>query len=332
MRVLPDPDALEFAATVRGLLADAAGSPALRAAWDGKDGRIPGLWQRLAEVGVVGLTVPEEYGGSGADLTSALPVLVETGRAAIPEPVVDTLVGAAALAAAGGELAAQWLPKVAAGAAVIATGLGPGGVVPAAGWADLLVLRDGAGLVAVPRAEVSLANSDSVDRGQRLADVTFAAGSGVRLEGADPEAIFDLGAVAVAAQLIGLADAMLDLAVGYANTREQFGSVIGGFQAIKHQLANVFVATAFAKPVVARAAWSVARNSPTRSRDASHAKYAAGRAARQAARTSLQVHAGIGYTFEHDLHMLMKRTWSLTSLWGSEAWHRERVAAAVLET
>jgi alkylation response protein AidB-like acyl-CoA dehydrogenase len=83
--------------------------------------------------------------------------------------------------------------------------------------------------------------------------------------------------------------------------------------------------------VVLRAAWSVAQDEPTRARDASHAKYAASRAAARAARTALQVHAGIGYTYEHDLHMWLKRTWTLTSLWGDTGWHRTRVADYVLE-
>jgi alkylation response protein AidB-like acyl-CoA dehydrogenase len=99
---------------------------------------------------------------------------------------------------------------------------------------------------------------------------------------------------------------------------------------VKHQLADVYVDNAFALPVVHRAAWSVAHHLPSRERDASHAKLAASRAARHAARTALQVHAGIGYTYEHDLHMWMKRTWSLTSLWGGDAFHRARVAAAVV--
>ena len=90
MRLVADPDAIEFAAAVRELLTDVADPAALRVAWDDADGRIPGVWKRLAETGVLGLTVPEEYGGAGADFTSLLPVLVETGRAALPEPVVET--------------------------------------------------------------------------------------------------------------------------------------------------------------------------------------------------------------------------------------------------
>ncbi|HEX3708100.1 MAG TPA: acyl-CoA dehydrogenase family protein [Mycobacteriales bacterium] len=332
MRLAPDADALEFAAGVRELLADVADPAALRVAWDDPDGRIPGVWKHLAETGVLGLTVPEEYGGAGADLTSLLPVLVETGRAALPEPVVETIVAATLLAQSGGELAEEWLPKIVAGDATVATGLGPGRVVSAAPWADLLIVPDHADLLcAVARADVDLVDEVSVDRGVRLASVSVSEGAGVALGGLDLEGGFDLGAVAVAAQLLGLAEAMLDMSVRYAGQREQFGVAIGSFQAIKHQLADVFVANSFAAPVVARAAWSVAQGAPTRTRDASHAKHAATLAARRAARTALQVHAGIGYTFEHDLHMWMKRTWTLSSLWGTAAWHRERVSQALLD-
>ena len=331
MRLVADPDAIEFAAAVRELLTDVADPAALRVAWDDADGRIPGVWKRLAETGVLGLTVPEEYGGAGADFTSLLPVLVETGRAALPEPVVETVVGAALLTQARGEVAEQWLPRIAAGDAVVAVRLGPGALVSAAPWADLLIVPDGAGvLCAVTPAEAGIVAEDSVDRGVRLATVTTQPGAGTVLGGVDIEAEFDLAAVAVAAQLVGAAEAMLDMSVRYAKTREQFGVPIGQFQAIKHQLADVFVANSFAAPVVARAAWSVAQSSPTRSRDASHAKYAASVAAQQAARTALQVHAGIGYTFEHDLHMWMKRTWTLSSLWGTAAWHKARVARETL--
>jgi alkylation response protein AidB-like acyl-CoA dehydrogenase len=99
---------------------------------------------------------------------------------------------------------------------------------------------------------------------------------------------------------------------------------------VKHQLADAYVATSFARPVVHRAAWSVAGNLSSRSRDASHAKHAASVAAGRVARTALQVHGGIGYTFEHDLHMWLKRTWTLSALWGHAAWHKDRVARSVL--
>jgi alkylation response protein AidB-like acyl-CoA dehydrogenase len=331
MRLAPDQDALDFAASVRELLADVADPAALRVAWDDADGRVPGVWKRLAEAGVLGLTVPEEYGGSGADLTTLLPVLVETGRAALPEPLVETVVGAGLLAQVGGLIAEDWLPRVVAGEVSIAVQLGPGELVSAAPWADLLLVPDHAGvLCAVPRDEATINVEASVDGGVRLATVDVPPGAGFALGGIDIEAAFDAAVVAVAAQQTGLGEAMLDMGVRYANQREQFGVVIGSFQAIKHQLADAYVANSFATPVVARAAWSVVQEAPTRSRDASHAKYAATVAAQRAARTALQVHAGIGYTFEHDLHMWMKRTWTLSSLWGTAAWHKARVAKDVL--
>lgn len=332
MRLRPDPDAVAFAASVRELLERSADAEALRAAWDSADGRVPGLWKRLAEMGVTGLTIGEGFGGSGMGLTSALPVLVESGRAALPEPLVETLAAAKLLESAGGELASEWLPRVVDGSAVLALGPGPTGVVSGAEHADLLLLADETGAVfAVERDAVRLTPMPSVDKGVRLATVEWSASDALgRLDAVDGLAVFDWAVVAVAAQLVGLAEAMLDMAVNYAKTREQFGVAIGTFQAVKHQLADAYVATSFARPLVNRAAWSVAQDLPTRSRDASHAKHAASVAASGVARTALQVHGGIGYTFEHDLHMWMKRVWVLRAAWGDEAWHRARVADAVI--
>jgi alkylation response protein AidB-like acyl-CoA dehydrogenase len=330
MRLQPDEDALAFAVAVRDLLSQACDAQALRAAWDSPDGRVPGLWKRLADMGVAGLVVPENYDGAGLDLTGAMPVFVEAGRAALPEPLVATATGAALLAHAGGDLAAQWLPRVAAGEVVLALGDGSEALVVGGQWADLFLVGDANGVRAVARDDVEVESVSSIDPGLGLARVVVPAGRGSVVQGADGLAAFDWACVAVAGELVGLAHAMLDRAVAYAKVREQFGKPIGSFQAVKHQLADVFVATSFAAPVVNRAAWSVARSLPTRARDASHAKYAAGRAAAQAARTALQVHAGIGYTYENDLHMWLKRTWSLTTQWGTTDWHKDRVTRTLL--
>jgi alkylation response protein AidB-like acyl-CoA dehydrogenase len=333
MRLQPDDDALAFGAAVRDLLSQACDVQALRAAWDsvgqggsgGDEGRVPGLWKRLADMGVAGLAVPEAHDGAGLDLTGALPVFLEAGRAAMPEPLVATAAGAALLAAAGGAVAQEWLPRVAAGDATLALGDGPDSLVVGGQWAELLLVGGDDGVRAVGRDEVEVETVSSIDPGIGLAHVRVPAGAGVVVDGADGLWAFDWACVAVAGEMVGLAHAMLDRAVVYAKVREQFGKPIGSFQAVKHQLADVFVTTSFALPVVERAAWSVARDLPTRSRDASHAKYAAGRAASQAARTALQVHAGIGYTYENDLHMWLKRTWSLTSQWGTTDWHKDRL-------
>jgi alkylation response protein AidB-like acyl-CoA dehydrogenase len=330
MRLQPDDDALAFAAAVRDLLARGCDAQALREAWDGPGGRVPGLWKRLAEMGVPGLVVPEKYDGAGLDLTGAVPVFVEAGRAALPEPLVATGAAATLLAQAGGPVAQEWLPRIAAGDAVVAMGDGSTALVVGGAWADLFLLGGDDGVRACTRDEVRVDEVSSLDPGVGLARVAAAANAGQLVEDADGLAAFDWACVAVAAELVGLSQAMLDRAVAYAKVREQFGKRIGSFQAVKHQLADAYVATSFALPVVHRAAWSVAHASPTRARDASHAKYAAGRAAARTARTALQVHAGIDYTYENDLHMWLKRTWSLTAQWGTTDWHKDRATRQLL--
>ncbi|MHB8449815.1 MAG: acyl-CoA dehydrogenase family protein, partial [Mycobacteriales bacterium] len=193
-------------------------------------------------------------------------------------------------------------------------------------------------LHALPRAGVEVTAQPGADPGVRLARVHWRPTAASRLGGADQAATaaairraMDLATLAAAAQLLGLGTAMLDMAVRYAGQREQFGRAIGAFQAVKHRLADVYVALEFARPAVARAAWSASRGLATRSRDASMAKHCATRAAQLAGQVALQTHGAIGYTYEHDLHMWLKRTWTLAALWGDEAWHLERVAVAVLD-
>jgi alkylation response protein AidB-like acyl-CoA dehydrogenase len=136
--------------------------------------------------------------------------------------------------------------------------------------------------------------------------------------------------LAVAAELLGVADRLIELAADYAREREQFGKPIGSFQAVKHHLANALLALEFARPVTYRAAYSIAHDDPDRSTHVSMAKTFASDAATLAARTALQVHGAIGYTWEHDLHLWMKRAWALAAAWGDASWHRERVAQEVL--
>jgi alkylation response protein AidB-like acyl-CoA dehydrogenase len=119
--------------------------------------------------------------------------------------------------------------------------------------------------------------------------------------------------------------------VAYAKERRQFGAPIGSFQAVKHHLADALLGLEHARPAVLRAAWSVARRRPERSSDVSMAKVLADRAAARSGRAALQVHGAIGYSYEHDLHLWLKRTWALQAAWGDAALHRERVARAVVD-
>ena len=131
--------------------------------------------------------------------------------------------------------------------------------------------------------------------------------------------------MATAAQLLGLSERMIAMAAEYAKARHQFGKPIGSFQAVKHLLAGAQVKLEFARPVVYAAAWSLDEGEPTGSRSASTAKAYASDAATEAARVALQVHGAIGYTWECDLHLFLKRAWALAEAWGSAADHRQRV-------
>ncbi len=141
----------------------------------------------------------------------------------------------------------------------------------------------------------------------------------------------DRAAVVTGAELLGLADAMVASTAAYAKDRQQFGRPIGSFQAVKHLLADAQVALEFARPVVYGAAWALDEGVPDASRAASVAKAYASEAALEAARVSLQVHGAIGYTWECDLHLFLKRSWALAEAWGSAGDHRARLLALLLD-
>ena len=138
------------------------------------------------------------------------------------------------------------------------------------------------------------------------------------------------GALCVAAELIGLAASMVDMASAYAKDRQQFGKPIGSFQAVKHHLASALVALEFARPVVYRAAADIASCAASSSCSVAHAKIAATDAAVNAAEAAIQVHGGMGYTFEVDLHLWMKRVWALMGEWGDRNHHMKKIESAVL--
>ena len=127
------------------------------------------------------------------------------------------------------------------------------------------------------------------------------------------------------AVLLGVADRLITMTAAYAVDRVQFGVPIGSFQAVKHHLANALIRLEFARPAVYRAAWSLDIGDPDAGSHASMAKALASDAATGAARIALQVHGAIGYTWEHDIHLWMKRAWSLAAAWGDAGFHRARV-------
>jgi alkylation response protein AidB-like acyl-CoA dehydrogenase len=315
MRFAFTDDQLAFRDAVRDLLEKECPPSVVRTAWTNADGRSGPAWAALGEMGVLGALVPAAEGGLGLTLLDTVLLAEETGRAALPEPFVEhVMVGAPLLGGDG----------VASGARLVSAGQP---YVPYADSAEV-VITGGREAVVVETGTSTLDPRPSVDRSRRLFEV---AGDPIRtLDVADHHTAFDRGALGTAAQLVGLAGALLATTVEYVCQRHQFGVPIGSFQAIKHKLADVRVALEFARPLVYRAAYSMTIADPDASCHVSMAKARAGDAAALAARHALQCHGAIGYSYEHDLHLWIKRVWALGATWGDAAWHRERVARAIL--
>jgi alkylation response protein AidB-like acyl-CoA dehydrogenase len=280
----------------------------VRAARDENAGHDFTLWNHLAEMGVFGMLVPEAAGGLGGNEVDLVLLLEELGRAAAPGPVLET--------------AAVVAPALGDGATVGTAALDGSPYVPHAHVASLVLVPGG-----VVRTDgASLTAVDSIDGGRRL----FTVDGAVEPFAYDEALAFDRGALAAAAYLVGLSERMIDVAAEYARQREQYGRPIGVNQAVKHLLADALLKVEFAKPAVYRAAWSVAEGEPTRARDVSMAKAFASDAAYRTSRSTMQVHGAIGYTWEADLQLWMKKAWALQRAWGDATFHRRRVADAVL--
>lgn len=336
---------VEFRSQLRALADKECSAADVRAAWGSPLGWSAARWASMAEVGVTGLTVPESYGGLGLGMVDLVLLLEEAGRACLPEPLLETVaLGVPALAGASGERAEEvrldWLPRVTAGEAVLSVGLSSMATVPVADGAHLLLLEhrdEGAcELHAVLAGDVEHRRRPVLDGSRRQSEITWTPTPATLVaSGADAEAavsgISERAAMGSGALLLGLAERMISMTAQHAADRRQFGKPIGSFQAVKHQLAGALVHLEFARPLVYRAAWSIDSATSDVGLHAAMAKAKASDAANLAARTALQVHGAIGYTWEHDLHLWMKRAWAIAASWGDAATQRSRVLEARLE-
>ena len=322
-------DQLLFRDSVRDFLRNEVTPDRIRAGWDSDAGE--SLWPQLVELGLTGVTVAEAHGGLGMSVLDFVLLAEECGYVALPEPLIhNALVAAPLLAAVGGDLAASWLPKIASGEAQVAVGA-EGELVPDADRAALLLIERQGALLAVDASSVSWRRNDSVDPSRRLFAVEFSQGETVSAENAVLELARNLGALGAAAECLGLAQRMVDLSVAYTCERQQFGKPVGSFQAVKHHMADVAVRLEYARAPVYRAAASLSSRSADAGLHVSHAKLAACEAAALAAKHSIQVHGAMGYTWEVDLHIFMKRAWALAGAWGDAGFHKQRVAEALFE-
>jgi alkylation response protein AidB-like acyl-CoA dehydrogenase len=334
-----DDQQLAFRDAIRKFLMVEAAPEMLRDIWETKSGRSTELRAKLADQGLTALSVPEAQGGMGLSDLDWVLIQHELGYYAIPDSLSDTAYLAVHLLKQLPDelpLKAEWLSKIGSGGSRIAIGHPLNPFVADAANADLLLLWHDDEIHAVKPGTVRLTFNPSIDMSRRLFTVNWKASPQTRICSAAAGApiwqgVVDRAGVALAAQLLGLAQRMLDLGIDYAAQRKQFGKPVGSFQAVKHHLADVAVKVEFARPVLFRAAYALANAERSAGVHVSHARLAAGEAAALAARNSLQAHGAMGYTWEADLQMFMKRAWALESSWGDHAFHKARVAAHVLD-
>lgn len=327
-------DQLTFREAISRFLMTEAAPEMLREIWETDAGRSPDLRGKIADQGLTALSVPEAEGGLGMDDVAWALMTQELGYYAIPDSLADTAYVATGLLAgleSGHPARSSLLPRIAEGTVRIAIGHPLNPLASDAQQAEVLILIDGDDLHIVPRAQVDVLQQPSIDASRRLGRVSWnptpatCVASG-ELGRALQAQLLDRGALSVAGQLLGLAQRMLDLSVDYVAQRKQFGKPIGSFQAVKHHLADVARHIEQAKPVLYRAAHGLARGDANASVWVSQARLACCEASWIAARKGIQVHGAMGYTWEVDLQMFMKRAWALDASWGDRGFHKTRVS------
>lgn len=330
-------DELAFREAISRFLMTEAAPETLREIWETDSGRSPELRAKIAQQGLTALSVPEDAGGLGLGDVAWSLMTQELGYYGIPDSMADTACVAVGLLSAlpASDKRDAWLEEIASGELRVAVGHASNHLVADANSADLLLLErvNHAGeteLHAVPRAQVDVSQHSSIDSSRRLAQVSWQSSDETLLiRGEDADVLLaetlNRGALSVAGQLLGLAQRMLDLSVDYVAQRKQFGRAIGSFQAVKHHLADVAAKIEFARPVLYRAAWALQHQQPDTELYVSQAKLACIDAASLSARHGIQVHGAMGYTWEVDLQMFMKRSWALIPSWGDKGFHQARV-------
>ena len=320
----------EIQATARDFLAARFKPEKVRALAESDSPYDDAIWGEMCELGWPGLAVPEEHGGMGLGIVELAILLEQTGYALAPSPLISNAYAGAIIARAGSdEQRARWLPGIASGKERGAAELTnePAPIVGAAAGSAVLVLSDGeGGARLVPTGEAELEQVPLIDTTRAYYEVS--ADGGEALPG-DVVAAADTGMVALAAESVGVAQRALDMAVAYAKEREQFGRPIGAYQAVSHRLADMLWDVEEARSLTYYAAWCADARPESLPLAASMAKARASDAANSVTHDAIQTLGGIGFTWEHDVHFLLKRARCSAQLLGSPGRHRERVAELV---
>jgi alkylation response protein AidB-like acyl-CoA dehydrogenase len=286
-----------------------------------------GLWRQMSELGWPGIAIPEDDGGQGLGMVELAVLLEQSGYACAPSPLLGSAGAALMVSAAGSdEQRAEWLPKLASGEATGSFGgfaEGESTLFCDLPTADVVVTFDGEGALLAPASEVDFEPIEAIDATRSYALVSDAAGE--RLPG-DVDAGRDRLAVAIAAELTGVAQRALEMAVEYAREREQFGRPIGAYQGVSHRCAAMLLATEESRSLTYYAAWTADAEPESLPMAAAMAAARAGDAGWQVPASALQVFGGIGFTWEHDLQFWLKRGRVAGRMLGTPRDHRERVA------
>ena len=337
---------------------------------DDNPGTDPALWARMAELGWVGLNMPEEHGGVGLDLETLLVVLEETGRSLFPSPLISTVIAAKAIERYGSaEQQARWIPGLADGTKIGTLAilersdtLSPEGIetiakpdgdelilsgeklyVTDAAAADLTVVavRSGSDAQSVSLIVVESGTTgtttcdfDGMDLTKKIGRLTFEdarVGTDCVLgeQGAAWPAIqwlLDLGAALVTAEAVGSAEAALEITTNFAKERIQFGEQIGKFQSVKHPLSEIYVDVESFRSLVYYAIWALDQDADDAQLAVSRAKAYCAEAFPQAGIIGVQLHGGVGYTWEYDIQLYLKRSKWVRPMFGDADHHYERVA------
>jgi len=292
------------------------------------------LWAAMVEQGWTGIELPEDQGGLGFGMVEAAVLAEQVGAHVAPAPFIENLLAAGALAAAKQE---AWVERLVNGDAVACVAWRPEIPVAYAPVADVAVVIDS------DKQEVLLVELDkgpAIDREPAM-DLTRPLGW-LRLDGrekqtttigaaAEATALLDRGAALYAAALLGGAARVLDMSAEYAKERVQFGKPIGSFQAVKHRCADMLVDVEGMRSTAYWSAWCLSAADEEASLAASTAKTWCSDAARRVMGSGLQVHGGIGFTWEHDLHLFLKRSQLDQLAFGDAAYHRDRLGALLRE-
>jgi alkylation response protein AidB-like acyl-CoA dehydrogenase len=287
------------------------------------------IWGEMCELGWPGIFIGEEYGGQDLGVLELGILCEELGYALAPSPFLSNAAAGLVIQHAGSDEQKQrWLPGVASGeergtVAYLKDGVAE--LVPDADSAAFIVLVEGSNASVVAPGDAQIETLDTIDSTRRFSRVHAQNGGGEALDGDAGPTIGPI-AVAIAAELVGVAQRAMEMAVEYAKDRQQFGRPIGAYQAVSHRCAQMLLEVESARSATLYAGWAADHEPETLPLASAMAKAYASDAGWRVTASSLQVHGGIGFTWEHDLHFFLKRAKADGHLFGTASEHRERVA------